>query len=454
MVMAKDEAFEIMEKVLGLSKADETEVLLSAHRSALTRFANSIIHQNVATKDATVNVRAVFGKKIGVAEVNKTDTASLREVVARAGAIARVQKPNKDFKALPKGGQIKEVDNYSKRTAASTPEQRAEAVRRVVAVAKEAGVKAFGALGASTHVVAVMNSRGAQAYDDMTSSRLTVTAIATDGERKGYGWAEDAHRDIGRLRPEVQAERASHKARESLGARALEPGEYPVVLEPPAVADIVTTLGFTTFGALEYQEGRSYIVNRLGKRIVAEEFSLWDDGLAPGGFPMAFDFEGVPKRRVELIADGIAQGLVYDSYTAGREEGKESTGHALPAPNPFGPFPMNMFLESGDATMEEMIEDTRRGVYVTRFHYTNTIDPTKTLWTGMTRDGTFLVEDGEVKAAVRNLRFTDGIVDALAAGGVVGKEVQDLPFSDYFPAGGTSAPMVKLNRFRFTGSTE
>jgi predicted Zn-dependent protease len=217
---------------------------------------------------------------------------------------------------------------------------------------------------------------------------------------------------------------------------------------------MVMTLGFTTFGALEYQEGRSFVCGKLGQSIVDPAFSLWDDGLAPDGLPMAFDFEGVPKQRVGLVEGGVAKGLVYDSYTAGREEGRTSTGHALPAPNPFGPIPMNLYLNRGDASLEEMVGETKQGIYVTRFHYTNTLDPSKTLWTGMTRDGTFLVEKGEIRGPVKNFRFTDGIADALASGGLVGKQYQTLTLPDWFPAGGVTVPAVKLNRYRFTGVTE
>ncbi len=346
------------------------------------------------------------------------------------------------------------VENFSKATASSTPEERAGAVAEIVSIAGEKGVRVFGALGTTRQALGVMNSLGARQYDDMTKAHLTVTAIASESGSKGYGWAEDANVDVRRVDHRLAAKAAVEKAVASLKAEALEPGDYAVVLEPVAVADIVSTLAFTTFGALEYQEGRSYLCGKLEQKVLPEQISLRDDGTAPGGFPMAFDFEGVPKRRVDLIANGVAKGLVYDSYTAGREEGKESTGHALPAPNPYGPVPMNQFMDPGDATLGEMVEETRRGIYVTRFHYTNTIDPTKTLWTGMTRDGTFLIEDGELKGAVKNLRFTNSIVESLGSGGLVGRETKDMPFPDDFPAGGTTVPALQLSRFRFTGVTE
>ncbi len=452
MTLQRSEALEIADRVLDLSGADQTEVLVVSEDSALTRFANSSIHQNVASTDVSVKVRVVLGKQIGVAEVNATDGASLGGVVARAEKIARVQKPNKDFKSLPEGAPARDVKNFSTNTARSTPEERADAVARVVSIAKGKGVeRVFGALAAGTRALAIKNSLGVEAFDDMTVAHMTVAAIAERDGEKGYGWAEDARVDIHELPVEQLGVRATEKAVGSLGAAKVEPGEYEVVLEPVAVADLVVSLAFAAFGATGYQEGRSYICGKLGSKIVDPSINLWDDGYSPLGLPMAFDFEGVPKERVDLIRGGVAEGLVYDSYTAGREEGKHSTGHALPAPNPFGPVPMNLFLGPGDAGDEELVGETRRGILVTRFHYTNLVDPTKALWTGMTRDGTFLIEGGEVKGPVKNLRFTDSMVEALASGGLVGRDPRILRIPDWFCS---TVPAIKLNRYRFSGVTE
>jgi predicted Zn-dependent protease len=200
------------------------------------------------------------------------------------------------------------------------------------------------------------------------------------------------------------------------------------------------------------QEGRSFMVGKIGEQIVDPRVSIWDDASDPRGLPLPFDFEGVPKQRVDLIENGVARGVVYDSYRAGKEEGKTSTGHALPAPNSFGPFPLNTFFGAGDATLEEMIASTERGLYITRFHYTRPVEPTKVVVTGMTRDGTFLIEDGKIACPVRNLRFTQSYLDALNHVDMIGKDHRLL--SGMGGLGGTVQPALKLGSFAFTGVTE
>jgi predicted Zn-dependent protease len=203
------------------------------------------------------------------------------------------------------------------------------------------------------------------------------------------------------------------------------------------------------FSALALQEGRSFLCDRLGQQIVSEQISIWDDGLDPRGTPLPFDFEGVPKRRVDLIERGVARGVVYDSETAARE-GKRSTGHALPAPNVWGPFPINLFLGTGDRSRSELLGALDRGVLVTRFWYVNPVHPRQAVLTGMTRDGTFLVERGEIVRPVRNLRFTQSMLDALGATLGVGSVAT--PTEAFF--GATVVPPLLLGRFTFTGVSE
>ncbi len=191
---------------------------------------------------------------------------------------------------------------------------------------------------------------------------------------------------------------------------------------------------------------------KIGQQIVDPRVSIWDDGQDPRGLPLPFDFEGVPKQRVDLIKEGVAAGVVYDSYRAGKEEGKSSTGHALPAPSTFGPFPMNAFFGPGDATLEEMISSTERGLYVTRFHYTRPVEPTQVVVTGMTRDGTFLIENGKIAYPVKNLRFTQSYLEALNQVDMIGKELRLL--AGMGGIGGTLQPALKLGGFSFTGATE
>jgi predicted Zn-dependent protease len=453
MALSKSDALGIVEKVLDLSPADQTEALLVQSRTALTRYANSIIHQNVATTDTVLIVRLVYDKQLGIVRVNRTDEDSIKDAIERASKIARAQKPNEDFVSLPEGGPIQEVPNFSSRTARSTPEERAEVVEDIISILSSHGVQAFGALEATTYSMTVANSLGIRAYDDLTLAHLVVSAIKEADGEKGYGRGEDLNVDISKLDHRRMAESAAEKASRSIGAKSVEPGEYTVVLESDAVADMVQFLGFITFGALAYQEGRSFVSGKLGQRVTGDAITLWDEGTRPEGIPVAFDAEGVPKERVNLLEEGVARGVVYDSYTAGRE-GKRSTGHALLPPNPLGPIAMNTFLKTGDSSLEEMVTETKRGIYVTRFHYTNPVDPTKALITGMTRDGTFLIEDGEIAGPVRNLRFTQGIMEAFQAASLIGRAWKPHRYSSWLGVGASTAPPMRVDSFRFTGVTE
>jgi predicted Zn-dependent protease len=211
-------------------------------------------------------------------------------------------------------------------------------------------------------------------------------------------------------------------------------------------------MAYTGFSAVAFQEGRSFLCGKLGEQIVDPRISIWDDGLSLEGLPQPFDFEGVPKQRVDLIQEGIARGVVYDSYRAGKEQGQASTGHALPPTFTMGPLPLNAFFGPGDATIEEMIASTERGIYVTRFHYTRPVEPSKVVITGMTRDGTFMVENGEIAYPIKNLRFTQGYLEALNHVEMVGKESRLLAgWSALFRS---TVPALKLGRFNFTGATE
>jgi predicted Zn-dependent protease len=187
----------------------------------------------------------------------------------------------------------------------------------------------------------------------------------------------------------------------------------------------------------------------FGERLVGENVSLWDDGLDPRGVPMAFDFEGVPKQRVDFFDHGVARSVVYDSFTAGRE-GKQSTGHALPAPNTWGPMPLNLFLAAGDADPAGLLRGIERGLWVTRFHYVNVVHPTRAILTGMTRDGTFLIENGELTRPVHNLRFTQSALDALSSVEAIGRDAVMLQDE----VGGTCVPALRIGSFAFSSATE
>jgi PmbA protein len=444
-MLGREHVERLLQEALRQSPAEQTEIVLTAEESALTRFANSGIHQNVFESDAQVRVRAVVGQRSGVAVSNRLDAEALARAAETATAIARLQPENPDFPGLPGPQPIDELRPYSEATAAYSPEQRARAVKVVCDLAVERRLVASGAFSTATHELAVANSLGLFAYDAATRAHFTTVVMGDDSS----GYAERAAVDATAIDGEALAREAVDKAVRSQHPVAVEPGEYRVVLQPYAVEEMLTYLAYLGLGAQAVQEGRSFLAGRFGEQLVAPSVDLWDDGRDPRGLPMAFDYEGVPKRRVSFFERGVAREVVYDRQTAARE-GRDSTGHGLPAPNTHGPLPLNLFLGTGDASDADLLAGIGRGIWVTRFWYVNVVHPTQTILTGMTRDGTFLIENGEVTRPIRNLRFTTSVLDALASVERIGRE----PLLIQSWLGGSLVPALRVGRFTFTGATE
>jgi predicted Zn-dependent protease len=416
-----------------------------ADDSQLTRFANSEIHQNVAESNAGINLRFVIGKRVGVASSGRTDPEGIQRLAESAEAIARNVEELPDWAGLPEPTPIEELPAaWSDATAAATPEQRAEGARAVIAAADAAGVVAYGSFSTSAESIAVANSKGIRASQRRTTSQLLGVCMGPDG---GSGYAEQNAVDASTIDAGSLGREAADKARATANATAIEPGDYPVVLEPYAVSDICDLLAYLGFSALSVQEERSFF--EPGKRVGSELVTIRDDARDPSTLPIAFDYEGVAKQPLALIERGVCREVAYDTQTAARDH-RTSTGHAFPAPNPYGPFPGNMLMESGTASREELLGGLDRGLLVTRFHYTNPVHPKLAIVTGMTRDGTFLVEGGKVVGPVRNLRFTQSYLGALAGVEAVGRErVTVRGF-----VGGYSVPALRISSWTFTGATE
>jgi predicted Zn-dependent protease len=441
------EALELAAEVVRLAEtagATEAETLVVAGESALTRFANSEIHQNVASSEVFVNLRFVAGRRVGVASSGRTDAEGVRALVERAALIARNVEELADWGGLPEAdGPDPLPEAWASGTAEASPELRAEGARAVIAAADAADVTAFGSFSTDVEAVAVANSRGIRAAERRTASQLLTVTMGPDN---GTGYAEACHVDATRIDAAAIGREAAELARTSARPVDLPPGDYPVVLDHYAMVDLTDMLGYLGFSALAVQEDRSFW--EAGKQVASPLVSLVDDGRHPDGLPAGFDAEGVPKQRLSLLDAGVCRDLAYDAATAARA-GRRSTGHGLPAPNTYGPFPTNMSMAPGDASREELIGGLDRGLLVTRFHYTNPVHSKRLVITGMTRDGTFLVEDGRVVGPVRNLRFTMSYLDALANVEAVSRERRCLRGS----MGGTLVPAVRLSSFSFTGAT-
>ncbi|CAN5688558.1 TldD/PmbA family protein [soil metagenome] len=425
--------------------ASQAEALVVRTTAALTRFANNEIHQNVAEDDASVNLRFVLGQRAGVASGNELDDVALRRLCEAAAAATRVQPEDSGFASLPGPGTPATVAGaWSDRTAEASPEQRAVAVAAIVAAAEAEGVVAFGLCRTAAEEVSVANSLGIRASEPRSSAQLLTVMMGPAG---GSGYAERVAVDVDTLDASEVGHEAAARARESAEPIELPPGDYPVVLLEYAVVDLADMLGWLGFSALAVQEERSFF--EPGRRIGSPLVTLTDDAADPAGTPASFDYEGVAKQRVPLVDAGVCRAVVHDAQTASRE-GRTSTGHGLPAPNPWGPFPLNMVMAAGDTSRADLIGGLERGMLVTRFHYTNVVHPKQAIITGMTRDGLFLVEAGRIGRPVRNLRFTQSYLEALAGVEAVSRERRTL---EGF-LGTAVVPAVRIGSFSFTGTTE
>ena len=439
----------IADLVLGESRAHETEVLAMEQDESLTRFANNCIHQNVTERNIQITVRSVLGTKVGIAVSNDVRPDSLRQLAVRAYEVARLQPDNPEFKGLPRPHRSTAVAAFDVEVAECTPEERAARVAVICRKAAASSCIAAGSMTTSSFSIGVANSTGVFAEHRSTMADASTVIMGNTSS----GWAQSTGWRLNSINTEVLADEALWKVHRGANPVDFDPGDYPVILDPYATADLVEMLAFDGMGALAVQEGRSWMNGRLGQRVMSETVNIIDDALSADGIPLPFDFEGVPKKVMPIVASGVVLTPVFDSFTAGREEGKQSTGHATP-PSPqgrFGPAPLNLFLRPGTANLDDMIKSTKSGLYITRFWYTRTVHPRDAVVTGMTRDGTFVIRDGEIAHPVKSLRFTQSYVDALKATEAIGA-MPRLLRSGF--GGATSVPAVKLGQFRFTSSTK
>jgi PmbA protein len=438
----------LIKKVIRESPADQTEAILMTEDSSLTRFSHSVIHQHVAEKNQTVILRTVIGKRIAVVTSNILELAALDEILRKAVSLAKLQQPNEDFVSLPRPKPLPDISTFSGNISSLTPGKKAKIIKEVLTLLKERGLHASGAFSHGVVELAVVNSLGVEAYQKY--SDLYFHLIGTNGKNSTY--AGFVSRDPDHLMPPPLAEEVIKKV-SAKDPVSLEPGEYEVILEPYAVRELLVFLGGLGFHALALQEGRSFFCGQFGKKMVHDKVTIFDDGLDPQGLQVPFDFEGLPKQKIFFFEAGVAGGVTYDSFTAGKER-KESTGHALLPPNAEGPIPLNLIMNGGASSVEEMVRSVRRGIYVTRFHYANVVEPMKAVITGMTRDGTFLIEDGEIKNPVKNLRFTESFLKALSRVKAVSRErkncTEGTVYSRRFVTGAL-VPAIQVDGFYFSG---
>jgi predicted Zn-dependent protease len=448
-MLGQEKLEQLADAALGYSKADQTEVVLRSTDSALSRFANNTIHQNVFESNVTLRVRVILGKRTGVSESNDISAEGVKRAVDMARAIAQLQPENPQNASLPQPLTPQSVDAFAAATAECSAETRARAIEQICRLAAAQKWIAAGAYRTDVHEFAVANSLGARMYHCGTIADLHTVVMNDAGTASGF--ASDASPDSRKIDAAAVARTALDKAQRSLNPIALAPGEYTVVLEAEAVASVLQYTAWYTFNALAVQEERSFVRGRRGQELFSPLVSVYDDGNARESFALPFDYEGVPRQRVVFVEQGIARDVVYDTFTA-RRDNVASTGHSQPAPNLSGPVPQHLFLTPGDKSREELIASVARGILVTRFWYTRVVHPLHVMMTGLTRDGTFLIENGQVTLPVKNLRFTSSYIDVLKNTRAVGRETKLM--HDERTEMSFRAPALVVDGFNFTGVTQ
>jgi len=460
-MLTQDQAADIFDRVRKHSTADEIEVLFYGGKSALTRFANNTIHQNVAEENYGVSVRTVFSGRTARATTNKLDDDSLKRVVQASESLAKVQQPDPDLLPMADAGEGARATQpaamrFFEETAAVTPELRAETVKKIVAVAEREKLVTAGIVSSSESVEGLFNSRGLARWHRQTSSEISITMLAGDSS----GWQKSNSPNIANLDALMLAEIAARKARDSAGPREIPAGKYTVILEPAAVLDMVGFM-FFDFGGLAVLDQRSFLNNRVGTKLFGENISIWDDVGHPLQSGAPFDGEGMARERVHLVEKGIVQRLVYARATAEKMKHSEhkdnvgsiaATGHGFPLPNEMGEAPMNIVFEPPQKpqTLEQMIASTEQGVLVTRLWYIREVDPYEKILTGMTRDGTFLIENGKVRQGIRNFRFNESLIHMLSNVDAMGSPVRASGEESFDMV----VPAMKVREFNFTEVTK
>ncbi len=406
-----DSAEAIFGQVVDAARAGgvtEVEAILASDTSALTRFANNAIHQNVSERNTQLSVRAVVGGRSARASTNRLDREAIRGVVEQAIAITRLTESDPELQPLADPAAYPEVSRWFESTACSTPAGRARAVAEAIGAVEAAGQTAAGIYSTEESSFALLNSRGVNASYRETTARFSITAMAGDSS----GWAKAGACDLRDLNPLELARSAARKASQSGAPRELPSGRYTVILEPAAVLDLVGQM-FADFSGTAIREGRSFLNDRIGKKVFGGNITIHDDACHPLQSGAPFDGEGVPRRRLTLVDGGVVRDIAY-SRQAAALAGAAPTGHGFPLPNEYGEMPVNIVIAGGDSSIEKMLASTERGILVTRFWYIREVDPYEKIFTGMTRDGTFLVEDGLIAAGVRNFRFNQSLVEMLS----------------------------------------
>ena len=434
-IYTREEAKTILEKALSFSKADACEINLSGSNSGNIRYARNTVSTAGYRSTQSLVVQSSFGKKVGTATIDEFDDASLEKVVKRSEELAQLSPENPEFMPPLGPQEYDEAITYKEATANVTPEYRAEVANSSITPAAEQDVTAAGFLDDSESFSAMINSNGLFAYNQSTDVDFTVTMRTNDGT--GSGWVTRDYNDISKFDADEASKVAIDKAVLSREARAIEPGKYTVILEPAASIGLLRNM-FRSFDARSADEGRSFMSakdggTKLGQKIVDERVNIWSDPLHPDVPTSTWNGAGQPLKKTSWIENGVVKNLAYSRYWA-EQKGVDPV-----------PFPSNGIMEGGDESLEDMIKGTKKGILVTRFWYIRSVDPQTLLYTGLTRDGTFYIENGQIKFPVKNFRFNESPIIMLNNLESLGQQVR---------VNGNLIPYMKIRDFTFTSLSD
>ena len=459
-MLTREEAADVFSRICRFSSADEVEVLFTGSRFALTRFANNAIHQNVEEENSIVSIRTNFAGRTARSTANQFDDASLRRAVVASESLARVQAPDPDLLPVPTQDEANAAGagapRFFEETAAITPADRAEVVKSIVSVAGKHKLTTAGIYSTSESCEAFFNSRGLSNWHRQTLAEASITMLGDDSS----GWQKLNSPDARNLDPRRLAETAAQKAMESAHPGEIAPGKYTVILEPSAVLDIVGFM-FWDYSGVAILDQRSFLNDRIGTQLFGANINIWDDAGHPLQAGSPFDGEGMRRRRVQLVENGVVKRVVYarataqkmrNSQSAAKVGPVEATGHGFLLPNEMGEMPMNIVFGTPEKAqrVEEMIASTERGVLVTRLWYIREVDPYEKIVTGMTRDGTFLVENGRIRGGLRNFRFNQSLISMLSNVEGMGDPIRACGEESFDMV----VPAMKVREFNFTEATK
>lgn len=442
------ETFEtISQKVFELCGKYEAELIYYSFENSLTRYANNVIHQNLATQKGDVDIRLIRGKKTGTVSVSTSASDEmLTRAVESAKEIVENTPENEDLMPILEIQEYKEIDRFCEYTANLEPEKRADIVCKIVDNSKAHDFNAAGIVENGWTALGIANTKGARAF----AANSNFVFSATVEGKSGSGWAEGTSWRFSDVDIDAEIAEAVDLAKRSQNPQDIKPGRYTVVLTPAAFGDLLMFLNWIGFNARKHLEGESFLKGKLGKKVFSEKLTMIDDAYDDRWSGLPFDFEAYPRKKVTLVENGVLKNLVYDRWTA-LKMNADPTGHGLQQPNHWGAIPLNLIVAGGDKPFKEIIKSVKNGLFVVHFHYTNVSELTKLTLTGMTRDGLFMIENGEITRPVKNMRFTQSVEETLNS--VVDIASEQKTVTGFF-FGGAIVPGIVIDNFNFSSATE